>query len=61
MPKKPPKNAYFYFMLEYKLAEEKRGRYMNIRQLSDKCSGPWKVIIKFSLNLLYLLCFAFCY
>lgn len=61
MPKKPPKNAYFYFMLEYKLAEEKRGRFMNIRQISDKCSGPWKVNHRFFfLFLLYLLiCFVF--
>lgn len=43
MPKKPPKNAYFYFMLEYK-GRQRLGHKINLKKLSEICSEPWKVM-----------------
>lgn len=50
MPKKSAKNAYFYFMLEYKNKQERRGNKINIKKVSELCSEPWKVNIFIFLN-----------
>lgn len=42
MPKKQAKNAYFYFMLEYKKKQERRGNKIDIKKVSELCSEPWK-------------------
>lgn len=43
MPKKQAKNAYFYFMHEYKKKQERLGNKINIREVSKICDKPWKV------------------
>lgn len=47
MPKKAPKNAYFYYMLDYKKREERRGNKISIQRISQICSDPWNVIFIF--------------
>uniref|UniRef100_A0A336KZF2 CSON001911 protein n=1 Tax=Culicoides sonorensis TaxID=179676 RepID=A0A336KZF2_CULSO len=44
MPKKQPKNAYFFFMLEYKRVEEARGRRFpgGLKEVSHAASSTWK-------------------
>ncbi|XP_058061493.1 protein maelstrom homolog [Anopheles bellator] len=41
MPKKAPKNAFFYFMLEYKKNEDARGRGISLAQASVKAGEKW--------------------
>lgn len=45
MPKKQPKNAFFYFMLEVKRNEEKRGRRFSngLAGVSEIASKLWNV------------------
>lgn len=45
MPKKPPKNAFFFFMLDVKRKEEARGlRFSNgLAGVSEVASAQWNV------------------
>lgn len=44
MPKKQPKNAFFYFMLHFKEEERRRGRQFNsLSDVSAAASKPWQV------------------
>lgn len=44
MPKKQPKNAFFYFMLHFKEEERRRGRQFNsLADVSAAASKPWQV------------------
>ncbi|XP_052869742.1 protein maelstrom homolog isoform X2 [Anopheles cruzii] len=42
MPKKPPKNGFFYFMIEYKKNEDSRGRGISLTQASEKAGVKWQ-------------------
>lgn len=43
MPKKQPKNAFFYFMLHFKEEERRRGRQFNsLADVSAAASTPWQ-------------------
>lgn len=44
MPKKPAKNAFFYFMIKYKEEKERHGkRYTGgLAQVSQECAGLWQ-------------------
>lgn len=44
MPKKPPKNAFFFYMLHFKEQEAKRGHYYGaLPEVSSAASDSWKV------------------
>lgn len=44
MPKKTPKNAFFYFMLDFKRKEEQRGeRFAGMGEVSAAASPKWNV------------------
>lgn len=44
MPKKPPKNGYFYFMRDFKIREEKLGRRFpgGMKDVADAASYEWQ-------------------
>lgn len=42
-PKKAPKNAYFYYMLEYQRLEKAKGKDLSIPQVSLIASHSWQV------------------
>lgn len=46
MPKKPAKGAFWYFMLEYKNKEERRGRKFEggIQQALKECAPHWETM-----------------
>ncbi len=46
MPKKPPKNGYFYFMLDFKDREERLGRRFvgGMTEVADAASDEWKTL-----------------
>lgn len=43
-PKKAPKNAYFFYMLEYQRLARANGTNLSIPQASAMASESWKVI-----------------
>lgn len=44
MPKKPPKNAFFFYMLHFKDQEARRGKhYGALMEVSKAASDSWKV------------------
>lgn len=45
MPKKQPKNAYFFYMLHFKDQEARRGHYYagGLPEISTAASESWKV------------------
>lgn len=44
MPKKPPKNGYFYFMQDFKAEEESHGRRFpgGMAEVAEAAAEPWK-------------------
>lgn len=43
MPKKTPKGAYFYYMIEYKDRLARKGKYISLQQAAEQASSPWRV------------------
>lgn len=43
MPKKPPKNSYFYFMLDFKSREAAKGRNLSLPQAAQEAGHEWAV------------------
>lgn len=46
MPKKAAKNAYFYFMLDYKKRLEDNGTFVGMDKVSTMASVDWQVSSK---------------
>ncbi|CAH0387253.1 unnamed protein product [Bemisia tabaci] len=46
MPKKPPKNSYYFFMQDYKRQEEAKGRrfYNGMAQVAEEAGPAWKEV-----------------
>lgn len=62
MPKKPAKNAYFYFMLEYKKQLEEQGTLVGMEKVSQMASVDWQVNLKsFKVYLQFINIFSFLY
>lgn len=45
--KQPPKNAYFYYMLEFQRIEKAKGNDISIKDASEMASNSWKVRNRF--------------
>lgn len=46
MPKKAPKNAFFYFMQDFKEQQQKKGiTYANLVEVSKAADPEWRVTI----------------
>lgn len=42
--KKQPKNAFYFFMLEWKAEKEEQGqRFSGLKEVSELCADDWKV------------------
>lgn len=48
MPEKKKKSGFYYFMLDFKKAEEKNGKTIDLNQIRDdrKCEQEWRVRTK---------------
>lgn len=47
MPKKAPKNAFYYFMLDFKEQQQKKGiNYANLAEVAKAADPEWRVIMK---------------
>lgn len=42
-PKKAPKNAYFYYMMEFQRIQKAKGNDVSIAEASTLASDSWKV------------------
>lgn len=48
MPKKPPRNGYYFFMQDYKIREEKLGRKFpgGLKDVANAASAEWNSLSK---------------
>lgn len=44
MPKKPPRNAFYFYMIDFKEEQRKKGiHYANMKEVADAAGPAWQV------------------